>query len=569
MASHLTDEKNSISSMDKTGSPQHQQPVVRSQPAKGKYAMDLSAASGKSKVPAILMVTFAAFGGLLFGYDTGYISGVKAMPYWLQSFGSPDATAVSGYSITTSQDSLVTSILSAGTFFGALLAFPLGDLAGRKLGIQLACIVFSIGVALQTAATKIPLFVVGRVFAGLGVGMVSCLVPMYQSECAPKWIRGGIVACYQWAITIGLLLAAIVVNATKNHDSASAYRIPIGIQFVWAAILAGGMALLPESPRYLIMKGRDEAARRSLGRVLTADADSTEVNEEFADITAALQHEREIGATSYLDCFRSGEGRNALRSLTGIFLQAMQQLTGINFIFYYGTTFFQRSGISNPFLITIATNVVNVGMTVPGILLVDRAGRRWLLIYGAIGMCVCEYLVAIVGVTISTSNEAGQKVLVAFVCIYIAHFAATWGPLAWVVCGEIFPLAIRAKAMSMSTASNWLWNFGIGYATPYLVDSGPGKAGLGVKVFFLWGSTCLLCIVYAFFLIPETKGLSLEQVDILYRNSSILNSNKYRRQLIQQDVHAADVEGAAALPEDKRPALLNPTKSNTGEVEHI
>lgn len=122
---------------------------------------------------------------------------------------------------------------------------------------------------------------------------------------------------------------------------------------------------------------------------------------------------------------------------------------------YYGTTFFQRSGIANPFVITIATNVVNVGMTVPGILAIDKVGRRSLLLYGAAIMCVCEYIVAIVGVTVSTTNESGQKVLVAFVCIYIAAFAATWGPIAWVVTGEIFPLAIRAKAMSMSTASNW------------------------------------------------------------------------------------------------------------------
>ncbi|GAA94989.1 uncharacterized protein L969DRAFT_53321 [Mixia osmundae IAM 14324] len=480
--------------------------AVTRQP-QGKYT--ISSPEGKSKIPAILMVTFAAFGGLLFGYDTGYISGVKAMPFWLQSFGSRDASAPSGYSITTGQDSLVTSILSVGTFFGALIAYPLGDRLGRKLGLQTACAVFSSGVAMQTASNSIPLFVIGRICAGLGVGMISCLVPMYQSECSPKWIRGGVVACYQWAITIGLLLAAIVVNATKDINNKSCYQIPIGLQFVWAVVLAGGMALLPESPRYLIMKGRNEEARQSLGRVLTADADSTEVSEEFDDIATALQHEREIGATSYLDCFRSGEGRNALRTLTGIFLQAMQQLTGINFIFYYGTTFFQRSGISNPFLITIATNVVNVGMTVPGIMLVDRLGRRWMLIYGAIGMCICEYLVAIIGVTISTSNQAGQKVLVAFVCIYIAHFAATWGPLAWVVCGEIFPLAIRAKAMSMSTASNWFWNFIIGYMTPYLVDAGPGHAALGSKVFFIWGTTCFGSAVFAYCLIPvRVRALS-------------------------------------------------------------
>jgi sugar porter (SP) family MFS transporter len=228
--------------------------------------------------------------------------------------------------------------------------------------------------------------------------------------------------------------------------------------------------------------------------------------------------------------------------MTGIFLQAWQQLTGINFIFYYGTTFFKNSGITDPFLITIATNVVNVGMTVPGILAVDRIGRRRLLLIGAAGMLVCEYLVAIIGVTISVSNTAGQKVLIAFVCIYIAFFAATWGPIAWVVTGEIFPLAVRAKAMSLSTASNWLWNFGIGYATPYLVNPGKGNANLGAKVFFIWGSTCVGCLVFIYFCIPETKGLSLEQIDIMYQNTTPINSQKYRKELLAQDVHAAEVD---------------------------
>jgi SP family sugar:H+ symporter-like MFS transporter len=132
-------------------------------------------------------------------------------------------------------------------------------------------------------------------------------------------------------------------------------------------------------------------------------------------------------------------------------------------------------------------------------------------------MCVCEFLVAIIGVTVSVNDKSGQQALIALVCIYIAGFASTWGPIAWVVTGEIFPLAVRAKAMSMATASNWLWNFGIGYATPYLVNSGPGNAGLGVKVFFIWGSTCACCAIFAYFCIPETKGLTLEQVDLLYR----------------------------------------------------
>ena len=210
---------------------------------------------------------FAAFGGILFGYDTGTISGLQQMPDWLRTFGHPvpvSSTFPDGYGISSSQRSLVVSILSAGTFFGpfyhpaifcqssdfiylgALAAAPIADIIGRKWGIVVSCLVFSVGIAIQTASTAIAPFVVGRAWAGLGVGLVSTLVPMYQSECSPKWIRGAIVGLYQFGITIGILLAAIFNNATKNRPNHSSYRIPVALQFIWAAILAAGMTFLPE-----------------------------------------------------------------------------------------------------------------------------------------------------------------------------------------------------------------------------------------------------------------------------------------------------------------------------------
>ncbi|ORY49729.1 general substrate transporter [Leucosporidium creatinivorum] len=518
--------------------------------------MSTAVAIAKTSKMAVLMTCFAAFGGFLYGYDTGYISGVKEMDGWLELFGTFNA-ATNKYEITSGDNSLITSILSAGTFVGALGAYPVGDRLGRRFGIIAYLGLFCIGVALQTGATSIPPFVVGRVFAGLGVGGTSCLVPMYQSECAPKHIRGGIVAAYQWMITIGLLIAAVIVNGTKDMAGASCYRIPIGLQFIWAAILGGGLAILPESPRYLIMKGRDEAAQKALSRILGAPMDSPQVHEEYAEIAANLHHERAVGATSYLACFQNGAGRNGLRMWTGIGIQALQQLTGINFIFYYGTQFFKNSGIQNPFIITIATNVVNVGMTVPGIWGVDHFGRRGMLLLGAAGMCISQIIVAAVGVAIDADNLAGQRVLIAFVCFFIAFFAATWGPLAWVVTGEIYPTSIRAKAMSMSTASNWLLNFAIGYATPYLVDDVPGSAGLGSNVFWIWGGCCVCCFVFVFFLVPETKGLSLEQVDILYRNSSILKSNAFRKQILAENMHDEDKEA------------YQQNKSEAGQAQHV
>jgi MFS family permease len=220
------------------------------------------------------------------------------------------------------------------------------------------------------------------------------------------------------------------------------------------------------------------------------------------------------------------------RLCTGIGLQACQQLTGINFIFYYGTTFFKNSGINNEFLITLATNIVNVGSTVPGIFLVEYLGRRALLLSGATGMSITQLIIAIVGAT--TTSSAANKCMVSFTCIFIAFFAATWGPVVWVIVGEIMPLKTRAKSVAISSASNWLFNFAIAYATPYLVDKAPGSAGLESNVFFIWGGCNWLCFLFAFCIVYETKHITLEEVDELYEtckyawNSSRFVATDYR-----------------------------------------
>lgn len=267
------------------------------------------------------------------------------------------------------------------------------------------------------------------------------------------------VGAYQWAITIGLLLASIVGNSSKNRDNTGCYRIPIAVQFAWAIIIFVGMIFLPETPRYLIKQGKPEKASKALSRLRRLDVDHPGLIEELGEIQANHEYELSLGKATYIDCFRGNLGK---RLFTGCALQALQQLTGVNFIFYYGTSFFNNSGIKNPFVVSLITSCVNVASTVPGLYLVETWGRRPLLLSGAIGMCVCQFVVAIIGTVIGTGDPAGQKALIAFVCVYIYFFASSWGPCAWVVTGEIFPLKVRAKSLSMTTASNWLLNWAIG-----------------------------------------------------------------------------------------------------------
>ncbi|KAH6615854.1 high-affinity glucose transporter RGT2 [Chaetomium sp. MPI-SDFR-AT-0129] len=476
--------------------------------------------------PAFVVGMFVAFGGVLFGYDTGTISGILAMPYWQRLFSTGYIDANGNPAITASQESAIVSILSAGTFFGALASPFLADSVGRRPGLMISTWVFNLGVVLHTAATAIPMFLAGRFFAGLGVGLLSAMVPLYQSETAPKWIRGFIVGSYQWAITIGLLLAAIVNNATANRNDTGCYRIPIAIQLAWSLILFSGLLFLPETPRYLIKRDNAEGAAIALSRLRRLTVHHEAVVAELAECRAVHEFEMTKGQGSYLDCLRAPVLK---RQLTGMGLQALQQLTGINFIFYYGTKYFQNSGVSSGFAIAMITSSINVASTIPGMYAVDKWGRRPLLLWGAVGMAVSQLIVAVCG-TLSTGqydngeifvkNLAGQKAAVAFVCIYIFFFASTWGPLAWVVTGEIFPLKTRAKSLSITTATNWLLNWAIAYSTPYLVNYGEGYANLQSKIFFVWFACCFICILFVYLMIYETKGLTLEQVDQLYEEVS-------------------------------------------------
>ncbi|KAI1631962.1 general substrate transporter [Biscogniauxia mediterranea] len=509
---------------------------------------DVSRVEAPVTVKAYLICAFAAFGGIFFGYDTGWMGGVLAMPYFISLYtGIPydyDAAAPIGVSrdefvLPSSTQSLFTSILSCGTFFGALVGGDIADFIGRRPTIIMGCFVFTAGCIMQISSTNQEvLFVFGRLIAGGGVGFISAVVILYMSEIAPKKVRGAMVSGYQFCITIGILLANCVVYATQHRPDSGSYRIPIGVQFLWALILGIGLFILPESPRYYVKKGKIEEAAKALAYVRGQPRDSDYIKDELAEIVANYEFEMQhIPQTNYIGswtaCFKGSlrQGNSAIRrTILGAGLQCAQQATGINFVFYFGPPFFTQLGtISNPFLISLITTLVNVLSTPISFFAIEKFGRRALLLGGGTGMIVCQFIAAAVGVTqgrLEAHNDNAVKALVAFICINIAFFATTWGPTAWVVVGEVFPLPIRSRGVGISTASNWFWNTIIAVITPYLV--GADEANLGPKVFFLWGSLCCLSVTFAYFLVPELKGLSLEQADMCMAEVSPRRSAKWR-----------------------------------------
>ncbi|KAF4468826.1 monosaccharide transporter [Fusarium albosuccineum] len=497
---------------------------------------------------AYLLCAFASFGGIFFGYDSGYINGVNGSKYFIH-----EVEGLGADKLKESHQSLIVSILSCGTFFGAIIAGDVADRIGRKWTVINGCIIYCIGVIIQMITghgDPLACIVAGRLIAGIGVGFESAIVILYMSEICPRKVRGALVAGYQFCITIGLLLAACIVYGTEDFYSPSSYRIPIAIQFPWAVILGGGLLFLPDSPRYFVKRGKIEAAQDALARVRGQPKDSKYVQTELAEIIANEEYERAIiPSTSFIgswaQCFKGSlwDGNSNLRrTILGTSLQMMQQWTGVNFIFYYSTPFLQSTGaIDNVFLISLIFTLVNVCSTPLSFWTVERFGRRTILILGALGMLICQFLVAIIGVTVGfnhthpdpedpdaniANNISAVNAQIAFIAIFIFFFASTWGPGAWIVIGEIFPLPIRSRGVGLSTASNWLWNTIIAVITPYMV--GENRGNLKSSVFFIWGGLCTSAFVYSYFLVPETKGLSLEQVDKMMEETTPRTSAKWK-----------------------------------------
>ncbi|EGW31414.1 uncharacterized protein SPAPADRAFT_51431 [Spathaspora passalidarum NRRL Y-27907] len=503
---------------------------------------------------AIIVGLVAAMGGFLYGYDTGLINGLLEMPYVYENFASD------GLTFTTHERALTVAMLSLGTFVGALIAPLISDNYGRKFSIILSStLVFNVGNVLQIASTELPLLAAGRFISGISVGILSAIVPLYQAEASPKWVRGSIVFTYQWAITWGLLIASAVCQGTRKMNNSGSYRIPIGLQFLWALILCTGMLFLPESPRYYVQKNNIQKALDALSKLRRLRPDDADLIEELVEIKANYDYELSFGKTTILDCFRSGGGRHKqkLRMLTGIGVQFFQQCSGINFIFYYGVNFFLNTGVQNSYIMSFITYLVNMIFTIPGIILIDTIGRRKLLLWGGVGMAVSNFIIAICGVSIS-QTEINSILSVSFSCVFILFFAGSWGGCTWALCSDIYSISIRQKAVAITAATNWLVNFIFAYITPYLIDTGLHTAAIGNKIFFMWGGFNALAVVFVYFTVYETKGLKLEEVDYMYAHcTTAMSSPKFISTKIDY----------ARLDENYNP-IVEESSSSPSDVSH-
>jgi sugar porter (SP) family MFS transporter len=467
---------------------------------------------------------FAALGGLSFGLDTGMISGVLTMENFVDYMTNGEQQ------FTSLQSSTIVSTLLAGCFVGALMSGLLCERLGRKRTILIGSLILILGVIIQTAANGYIMICVGRPFAGVGIGMLSMTVPLYQSELAPKAIRGRLISLQQFAITIGIMLSFWINYGTNLHLQGTAtWRVPLALQMAPAIVLAVGTMFLPYSPRWLLQQGRNEEAQQVLARLHgNGDKNHPYVLEEYNEICEQIALEKAVAIHSYVELL---QGTVRRRVILGVLIQIFQQLTGINAIMYYAPSIFQATGINSGNASLLATGingVVNVLATIPAILWVDRWGRRWTLVSGAIvmGICmiaagivlgVCGKIVDKVGGDKSidmSGNQAASYFSIVMIYLFVAGFAYSWGPCGWIYPAEIFPLRIRSKATSVTTAANWLFNFVVGEIVPIML----ARITFGTFIFF--GGCCFIMAIIVFFFFPETKGKSLEEMEFIFGERS-------------------------------------------------
>ncbi|TFY76157.1 hypothetical protein EWM64_g7852 [Hericium alpestre] len=411
---------------------------------------------------SIMLALVASMGGFIFGYDTGQISDLLVMEDFKVRFGTcstPDDPSSCKFSNV--RTGLIVGLLSIGTLIGALIGAPTADFLGRRRAMQAECLIFVVGVIIQVVATHVWAQVaVGRLVSGFGVGALSAAVPMYQAETAPAQIRGALTATYQLFITLGILVAYCISIGTRDLDGAQSWRIVIGIGIVWPAILAGGIQL--------------DDAQTVLARVRGVDSklagENYIIQREVEEIRAAVEYEKnEQGG--WLDCFTI-EHKLLYRTLLGMTLQSIQQLTGANYFFYYGATIFQSVGIEDSFVTQIILGAVNFVCTFGGIYIMEKFGRRIPLIIGGLWQAAWLFVFASAGTAKDPSTDEGiGKLMIVSACLFILGYAMTWAPGIWILIGEMFPTSTRAKQGALATASNWLWNFLLAFFTPFIVSA--------------------------------------------------------------------------------------------------
>ncbi|KAF8849899.1 quinate permease [Acephala macrosclerotiorum] len=465
----------------------------------------------------------ACFGGMLFGWDIGSIGGIIVMEAFIKKYGITAAT-------TANLTSNIVSTLQAGCFFGSLIAYYVADRWGRKPSLLIAAGVTILGIVIQSSSDgHISALYVGRLVSGFGVGAASMLTPLYVSENAPRAIRGGLTGLYQLFIATGTMLSFWINYGTYNNfkpvkTNNATWQVPLALQCLPAICLFVGICLCNESPRWLARQDNWEKATKVLSKVTNLPPDHPYVQMELHEMREQLENERRlVGGASFMDLQREMwtiKG-NRNRALVSIGLMVCQQMTGTNAINYYAPTIFLNLGIPSSNTGLFATGIYGcVKMVTCAAFLLfaaDSLGRRRSLLWTSIAQGCAMFVIGFyVRFDPPIKGHAIPPVgYFALTCIFLfaAFFQFGWGPCCWIIVSEIPTARLRAMNVALAAATQWLFNFVVAQAVPHMLAT-VGHAGYGT--YFIFGSFCFSMFFFVWFLIPETKGLSLERMDDIF-----------------------------------------------------
>jgi len=477
----------------------------------------------------VYWLAFIVYWGIvLFGYDTGIAGGVVSSPYFESHFGLVNSKGQKDVQRTNDVSSNVVSVLQAGAFFGALGSAPISEKIGRKYTLLIFSVVFAVGAILTTVAGGshgLAEIYAGRVISGIGVGAISAVSPAFVSECSPKNVRGRITGCFQIMVAIGVMISYFVNYGISIHipTGPEIWRIPFGFQLAPAGIMAFGILTLKESPRWLASVGRNDEAIANLAYLRRNSIDSEEVISEMAEIDAAILEEREARKGLGLKEAFLGKG-NLIRFIIAFMIFFLQQWGGQNSVGYYAPQIFTAIGYTGHENSLLASGIYGVTKVIATGLFVwfgvETLGRKLSLFISAMGMGTLFFIIGAVlkthpppvvptGATPPPPPPA-SRAMAGLLYIYVTFYSLGWGPLPWVYVADIFPTRTRHYGLALASASQWLWNFVVAKVTPSFISS------LGYKIFFVFGSVNIGAMAVFSLLIPETKGRSLEEMDIIF-----------------------------------------------------
>ncbi|WP_339320421.1 sugar porter family MFS transporter [Paenibacillus sp. FSL R10-2734] len=437
-----------------------------------------------SKVSSKFIFFFGSFAGILFGYDIGIIAGAEGH-------------IKTDFNLSSLWIGIVVSSLMGGAIIGSILSGLLGDKFGRRKLILISSLIFFVGAIGSAVAPNEITLTIARVFLGIAVGTASSLVPAYMSEIAPANMRGKLSGLNQLMIVIGMLLSYIV--AFIFEPIPNSWRLMLGSASLFAIILFLGMLKLPESPRYLIKNGMTKKAQEVLTSLRSSKA---EIDAEISEIENVADNKSSGISQLFHKKFR-------LALIIGVGMATFQQIQGANSIVYYATSIARNVGLSSQLAagFTVIVGVIFVVTTIIFLQFVDKFNRRTILTIGSAGMALSFFTPAILGAFGINDGMLNWVTLIAL-CGFILCYAFSWAPLTWIIVGEIFPLSVRGIGGGISSAFNWTGSLAIGLVFPILAD----KFSLGI-IFSAFGVICILGLLFIRFVVVETKGRTLEQIE--------------------------------------------------------